>query len=64
MASRGQHVAGTDGKDFAFRERVEPKYAIIAELRKTLRFYIKLSVGWTVARQMAAPPPQWCMNNA
>ena len=45
MASKGTHVEGTDGTDHEYRQRVAPKYSLIVELRKTIRFYIKLSVG-------------------
>eukprot|EP00042_Codosiga_hollandica_P012576 m.28328 g.28328 ORF g.28328 m.28328 type:complete len:169 (-) comp40124_c0_seq1:63-569(-) len=45
MASTGKHVAGTDGSDHSFRETVNDRYKKTAEFRKTLRHYIKLSVG-------------------
>jgi hypothetical protein len=40
MASRGGHVAGTDGMDFLHRERVANHYQISAKNKSRLRYCI------------------------
>ena len=42
MASRGQHVTGTDGTDWQHRERVAAQYSVSATNKVTCRVLTSL----------------------
>lgn len=54
---KGSRPQGTDGSDFAFRQRLDPRYEIRAQIKSRLRivlgifwFYLGLNFGYHLGR--------------
>jgi len=54
MASRGAHVAGTDGSDHAFRQRVADRYRAYATARRRAKALLRADAAVRVAHATCA----------
>lgn len=69
--NRGARPTGTDGSDFAFRQRLDPRYEVRASLRGQLRLvmfgfwlYLALNAANSLGQRMSLSPPLTKQNHA